>query len=798
MATDQLARVIRTLRDASLHNDGAGLTDGQLLENYVRGRREAALAALVHRHGPMVWGVCRRALPSHQDAEDAFQATFLVLVRKAASIASRELVANWLYGVARQTARKANATIARRGARERQVTKMPEPAMEQQEDNLQPLLDQALSCLPDKYRAVVLLCELEGKTRKEVARQLKVPEGTVASRLATARTMLARRLLRQGVVLSSGALAALLAQNLASANMPPGLASNTIRAASLWAAGRAAAAGAISTRVAALAEGVLKAMMMSKLKTALAWLLVIGMLGLGGAGVVRQTGASAHGDALFAERGTQETMPDPSGAWHGDDWGTVDLRAAKEGGFAGTYSDTFGKDVGRIAVKWAPASRRYEGAWSEGKFRFGRIALEVAKDGKTIAGAWTTDPKCEHDPGVPSLASLSWRRADPATASPSDKLRRIGLAMQAYFDRNQTYPGPALYSKDGKPLLSWRVALLPYLNEADLFKQFRLDEPWDSAHNKKLLASMPAVFRGAGSRDETTTPFQVFVGKGTIFEGPGGLGYRDIPDGTSNTITVVEAAAMVPWTKPEDLPYSATGKIADLGNASPDIAYALCADGKVHALKSRFDTDALRLAITRDDGIPTPWNKLLAPAGPRREPEIEDLTAWGEEVGGLQAGLGYRPGQKRVYHHGETARLVVRVRNVSKQEVKFQYDREIFAFTSPRVTDSAGRPVRIVGTDITDTFEWSARVAKQVTLAPGKEIELAEWKTDLKPTSEKNSENPGAPTLFGTGRFLLHYQELTPKGYDPVLGKLATGILELEVVPTPAPEKRPSVPGKGS
>src|ERR1700736_3521545 len=118
---------IQHLRRAVLAPDGAGLTDGQLLEGFISRREEAALAALVRRHGPMVWGVCRRVLLNYHDAEDAFQATFLVLVRKAASIASPELLANWLYGVAHQTALKARATAAKRRARERQVNEMPEP-----------------------------------------------------------------------------------------------------------------------------------------------------------------------------------------------------------------------------------------------------------------------------------------------------------------------------------------------------------------------------------------------------------------------------------------------------------------------------------------------------------------------------------------------------------------------------------------------------------------------------------------------------------------------------------------------
>src|SRR6516164_3393719 len=127
MPTGQISEVIQHLRTMVLLRDAAGLTDGQLLRDYLSRRDEAALAALVQRHSPMVWGVCRRVLPNHHDAEDAFQATFLVLVRKAASIVPREMVANWLYGVAHQTALKARATAARRKGRERQVTEMPEP-----------------------------------------------------------------------------------------------------------------------------------------------------------------------------------------------------------------------------------------------------------------------------------------------------------------------------------------------------------------------------------------------------------------------------------------------------------------------------------------------------------------------------------------------------------------------------------------------------------------------------------------------------------------------------------------------
>jgi DNA-directed RNA polymerase specialized sigma24 family protein len=145
MAISPMSEFLQNLRRTTLRRDEAGLTDGQLLDAYVRDREEAALAALVRRHGPMVWGVCRRVLSNDHDAEDAFQAAFLVLVRKAASIVPREKVANFLYGVARQTAGKARAMAVRRKAREKQVEDMPESAAPEQDEghDLLPLLDQS-------------------------------------------------------------------------------------------------------------------------------------------------------------------------------------------------------------------------------------------------------------------------------------------------------------------------------------------------------------------------------------------------------------------------------------------------------------------------------------------------------------------------------------------------------------------------------------------------------------------------------------------------------------------------------
>src|SRR6266496_3924357 len=282
MATGTTQRVVRQLRRLALAEADA-LTDGQLLEGFVAQHDEAAFAALVRRHGPMVWGVCRRIVGHAVDAEDAFQAAFLILVRKASRVKPREAVGNWLYGVACHTALKARTACIRVRAKEKQVTSMPEPARDRCDDReeLQRLLDQELSALPDKYRLPVVLCDLEGRTRREVAAQLKIPEGTLSSRLATAHHMLAKRLARHGLAVSGGSLAALLAQNAALAGMPAAVVASTIKTATLVAASQGAAAGVVSTKVAALTEGVLKAMLLTKLKIATLVFLSLALFGSG-------------------------------------------------------------------------------------------------------------------------------------------------------------------------------------------------------------------------------------------------------------------------------------------------------------------------------------------------------------------------------------------------------------------------------------------------------------------------------------------------------------------------------------
>jgi RNA polymerase sigma-70 factor (ECF subfamily) len=330
MTTNPLSTVLRRLRGVEALRESGDLSDGQLLTRFLGRRDEAAFETLLLRHGPMVLGVCRRVLGHDQDAEDAFQATFLVLARKAGSVVPHERVGNWLYGVAYKTALKARALNAKRRGREKQMPAIPEPpAVRQDQDlwaDLQPLLDRELSRLPDKYRFAVVLCDLEGKTHKEAARQLGCPEGTVSVRLSRARALLARRLTQRGLVCSGAALVAALSQNAASAGVPAALVGPTVEAARLFAVGHTAAAGLVSESTAILTEGVLKTMWATKCQAAV---LVLALLGVGALACGLLAGGQPVGNntvAVKPARQQKPKVPEALKEFQGD-WKVVALAA---------------------------------------------------------------------------------------------------------------------------------------------------------------------------------------------------------------------------------------------------------------------------------------------------------------------------------------------------------------------------------------------------------------------------------------------------------------------------------------
>jgi uncharacterized protein (TIGR03067 family) len=212
----------------------------------------------------------------------------------------------------------------------------------------------------------------------------------------------------------------------------------------------------------------------------------------------------------------------------------------------------------------------------------------------------------------------AWAELEAEKTKSSNNLKQLALATIHYADTNKRrLPGPAIMSKDGKPLLSWRVAILPFIEQEHLYKQFKLNEPWDSPHNRKLLARMPKVYapvRGK-TKEPHSTYYQAFVGPGAAFEHGKQIRYpAGFPDGTSNTIMLAEGGEAVPWTRPADLPFDPKKPLPRLGGLFPDGLHVAMFDGSAAWVNRGFDERDLHAAITRAGGeVLGP--DILAPAG---------------------------------------------------------------------------------------------------------------------------------------------------------------------------------------
>jgi len=253
-------------------------TDRELIDRFLRQQDETAFAALVQRHGPMVLGLCRRILDHEQDAEDAFQATFLILVRRAGTLDNPDLLSSWLYGVAYRTARKARTQAARRRERERQVasvTTAEEPPTDHAWRELRSALDVELNRLPDKYRLPLVLCYLQGLTNEEAARRLGWPPGSMSYRLARGREMLRDRMQGRNREAPAGFFALVLALRPDGGPLPGHLLHATVQAG--VAGGQA---GLVSGKVAALVDATLRGMTAARRKLLHTLLILLGAVAL--------------------------------------------------------------------------------------------------------------------------------------------------------------------------------------------------------------------------------------------------------------------------------------------------------------------------------------------------------------------------------------------------------------------------------------------------------------------------------------------------------------------------------------
>ncbi|HYT90950.1 MAG TPA: sigma-70 family RNA polymerase sigma factor, partial [Gemmataceae bacterium] len=279
MANRQVGAILHHLSKLVDKETATQLTDGQLLQRFSAHRDEDAFAALMQRHSGLVYGVCRHILHQEQDAEDAFQSTFLVLARQAGSIRRQTAVGSWLYQVAFRIAVKVRKATVRRRERETQAAQPEEehPSSELSWRELQAILDEELNCLPEKYRAPFVLCCLTGKSKPEAAAELGWKEGTVSSRLAHARELLQKRLARRGVTLSAVLCGLAVAPHAGLAAVPAPLIAATLKAAMSFVAG-VPTAGAASAQALACAHAMLRAMVVARLAWVAAVLAVMGLV----------------------------------------------------------------------------------------------------------------------------------------------------------------------------------------------------------------------------------------------------------------------------------------------------------------------------------------------------------------------------------------------------------------------------------------------------------------------------------------------------------------------------------------
>ncbi|HEY3963041.1 MAG TPA: sigma-70 family RNA polymerase sigma factor [Planctomycetaceae bacterium] len=538
--------MIHGVADAAL-TDLSELSDRQLIGRFAANRDERAFAVLVSRHAPMVLRICRRIVKHEQDAEDACQAVFMLIARKAGNVRWHACIANWLYGAAVRISRNENRRLTRNLARRLEDAHSVASASDASPESaeIESLLYQELDRLPDKYRGPVVLCHLEGRSRRQTAAELGISETTVKGRLERALDMLRWKLQRRGLVVPAMLLGGELAREIAEAAISDSTALLTAQASAKFAAGHALAAASVNS--VALAKGELaKMFLVTQIKWAVITIAVSGALGTG---AILKSSLSSGGSGAATHTALAAT-------------GAGDKTQAQA----------------------APAARTEQ-----------LPAPRPAPD--TQLALADEDPQ-----EVPAD-----KEPEPLNGGAvTNGLKHLSLAMHNYHDANGAFPAAATYDANQKPLLSWRVHMLPYLGERDLYGKFRLREPWDSPHNKPLVEKMPAVFAaGSGTLQKAgKTVFLAPVGDGTAFDRREPIKISDITDGTSNTIMIVTVQPQyaVEWTKPAEWELDEKKPLDKLtGKDGEGFRFATC-DGAAHNLAKVLSPEQLKAALTRAGG----------------------------------------------------------------------------------------------------------------------------------------------------------------------------------------------------
>ena len=523
-----------------------GVPDADLLRRFTATRDESAFELLVRRHADLVWNVCCGVLRHDADAEDAFQATFLALARRADAIRT-PCAAGWLQRVAVHAALKQKAKSAR--FRHAEVPEQIE-AVAAHDSELAAVVHEELAKLPEAFRLPVLLCDLEGHTHAEAAKQLGWPIGTVSGRLSRARDRLRERLTRRGVApVILGSLAA---------------SSGTIRAAV------AVGVGAIPAPAGVLALTTEVLSTMQTAKRNLIGVVIALMIGVAGGGTLVAVG-QADAPAPIANA----ALP--------------------------------------VQVKPAAPEQPQDIAGPKERALSQREQAKPAAPEKPIAG--------------PLERALSQRN-----------LRAVAQAVLAYTMDKGHLPTDILDAKTKKPLLSWRVAILPYMEQRAVHKLIKLDEPWDSENNKRLGQAKFKVY-AAGITEEGVgqlgmTLFKRFSGAHTLHQPGTDVDVMKTPDGRPMTLLLAEVGDPVPWIKPDDPvlePADANNPFAPKTPAPwtgpySNVINVAFADGLAFSLKPDLPRAQINSLIYSNDAMVLPERGELV-AAPSEAQDAEDFTA---------------------------------------------------------------------------------------------------------------------------------------------------------------------------
>jgi RNA polymerase sigma factor (sigma-70 family) len=614
MSDAPLASVLRQLHELAAARLPEGATDRDLLQRFAAAQDRQAFEVLVRRHGPLVLGVCRRVLRQEQDAEDAFQATFLVLARKAASLCNAGAVVSWLYGVARRTALTAKRAASRRHAHEsRARAALPaDPSWEAAWREVQAVLDEEIGRLPDRLRAPFLLCHLEGHSRAEAARQLGLREGTVWSRLAQARKLLRGRLARRGITLSAVLGAAGITGSAGAVGLPAGLISTTARAAAALARGSAAE---VSAAVVGLAERGARTTAVAKLNLGLALtavLLAAGAAVLALSGLAPAPAAKADPEPATAAKDTEGRAttdlhgdPLPPGALVR--MGTVRLRH-KEGG---------------TAIAFTPDGHQLVTAADDGMVRFWSLAggkelraLRAAEH-RVSALAITSDGKL--------LAAADGKAVRLWDAKTGRQLRAIPCASDGQD------PGPLVFTSDGATLAAVARDGSIRLYQAATGKE-RLTLPAQASGVRCLAFTADGKGLVAVGGDAAAEALRVWdLSSGRLS--------REVPIKSPRDIRI-RPLALSPDGRTLAVECAAQERVTNAGKGTTVfIQYRLClwdvADGR-ERLRTDGERDVLWAAAFSADG------KSVATAGMGKH-----IRVWDATTGQLRAALPSYPGASR-------------------------------------------------------------------------------------------------------------------------------------------------------